>query len=75
MEKLELKNELNRMIEQMPEPLVREILDFAEFLLNKKVNETENLSAEMRSVSRHQAKHLEEEFLDYKTLYPKEKHG
>lgn len=72
MEKSELKNELNRMIERMPESLVREILDFAEFLLNKKFIEAEDLNTEMNSASKHQTKHLEEEFLNYKVTYPKQ---
>lgn len=73
MEKLKLKNKLNRVIERMPEPLVREILDFAEFLLGKKGIEVPDPSAETNSTSRRQTKHLEEEFLNYKLAYPKQK--
>ncbi|WP_373514922.1 DUF2281 domain-containing protein [Persicitalea sp.] len=71
MEKLELKNELNRMVERMPASLVQEILDFAEFLLTKKSLRAMESNIGMRSSSNEQTAHLEEEFLNYKTLYPK----
>ncbi len=72
MEKLELKKELNRMVEQMPESLVREILDFAEFLLTKKVRDSSRLNTNPLSLSEKETTHLEQEFLDYKRLYPKQ---
>lgn len=72
MVKLELKKQLNQMVEQMPEPLVREIVDFAEFLLTKEVNEGEKIHAETGKESRDEMRHLEEEFLNYKTLFPKQ---
>ena len=69
MVKLELKKQLNQMVEQMPESLVREIVDFAEFLLTKEVNEGEKIPAETRKESRDEMWHLEEEFLNYKMLF------
>lgn len=72
MVKLELKKQLNQMVEQMPESLVREIVDFAEFLLAKEINEGAKIHAETRKESRDEMRHLEEEFLNYKTLFPKQ---
>lgn len=72
MEKLELKKELNRMVEQMPESLVREILDFAEFLLKKENHGSLKSDPKIRSLSEHETAHLEQEFFNYKLLYPKE---
>lgn len=72
MVKLELKKQLNQMVEQMPESLVREIVDFAGFLLAKEVDGCENIHAETRKASRNEMRHLEEEFLNYKTLFPKQ---
>ncbi|HEV7351453.1 DUF2281 domain-containing protein [Telluribacter sp.] len=69
MDKAELKKELDHMVDQMPVPLVREILDFAEFLLAK--GRTESNELEEGTLSRAEAEHLEEEFANYKALYPK----
>ena len=71
MEKLELKKELDRMVEKMPESLVREILDFAEFLLTKEVRDSSRLDTNTLSLSEKETAHLEQEFFDYKLLYPK----
>jgi hypothetical protein len=73
MDKTELKKELDQMLDQMPVLLVREILDFAEFLLSKSYTESKEMSQETSSLSQNETMHLEEEFKNYPTLYPKKK--
>jgi hypothetical protein len=73
MDKTELKKELDQMLDQMPVLLVREILDFAEFLLSKSYTESKEMSQETSSLSQNETMHLEEEFKNYQTLYPKKK--
>jgi hypothetical protein len=68
-----LKKELDQMLDQMPVLLVREILDFAEFLLSKSYTESKEMSQETSSLSQNETMHLEEEFKNYQTLYPKKK--
>jgi hypothetical protein len=60
------------MVEQMPESQVREILDFAEFLLTKEVRDSSRLNTSPLSLSEKETTHLEQEFFDYKRLYPKQ---
>ena len=72
MSKTELQKEIVKTTEELPEALVKEILDFAEFLLNKQSQiSTENLSADLITMSKSEVSHLESEFENYKTLYPK----
>lgn len=72
MSKSELQNEIVKATEELPESLVKEILDFAEFLLNKQSRSaSDNLKSELGLLSQSQTSHLEEEFTDYKLTYPK----
>ncbi len=71
MDKTELKKELDQMLEQMPASLVREILDFAEFLLTKRDAASSDETSENNALSVAETQHLEEEFANYKALYPK----
>lgn len=72
MSKTELQNEIVKTTEELPEALVKEILDFAEFLLNKQSQiSTESLAADLITMSKSEVSHLESEFENYKTLYPK----
>lgn len=72
MSKTELQNEIVKTTEELPEALVKEILDFAEFLLNKQSQiSSESLEPDLTAMSRSEVAHLESEFENYKTLYPK----
>lgn len=57
----------------LPEDDLLEILDFIQFIKYKSSKKTlDNLSGELSTLDASQAKHLEEEFKDYKNLYPNE---
>lgn len=72
MSKAELQNEIVKTTEELPEALVKEILDFAEFLLKKQSRASlESLEEDLTALSKSEVAHLESEFDNYKTLYPK----
>jgi hypothetical protein len=72
MSKTELQNEIVKTTEELPEALVKEILDFAEFLLNKQSQiPAASLAADLTTMTKSEVSHLESEFENYKTLYPK----
>jgi hypothetical protein len=72
MRKSELQNEIVKATEELPESLVKEILDFAEFLLNKQTKSSnDQIKLELDTLSQLEISHLEEEFIDYKLTYPK----
>ena len=57
----------------LPKEALEEILDFIQFIRQKKMKVPfENLTYELKSLSQSESKHLEEEFKDYKDLYPNE---
>ena len=66
-----LKKEIERQTEDLPEEILREILDFIQFLRIKKQTDNIDLSAELSQLNLSEQSHLEEEFKDYKTVYPK----
>lgn len=66
-----LKKEIERQTEDLPEEILREILDFIQFLRIKKQTDNTDLSAELSQLNLSEQSHLEEEFKDYKTVYPK----
>jgi hypothetical protein len=73
MSKAQLEEELIRYAKGLPEDALQEILDFIQFLRQKRINKpADNLTAELSSLSASQTAHLEEEFEDYKKLYPRE---
>jgi hypothetical protein len=68
-----LESELIRCTKGLPKDVLREILDFAQFIRFKKMNKsTDNLTKELYLLSTSETEHLEEEFKDYKKLYPSE---
>ncbi|SEJ64205.1 Protein of unknown function [Dyadobacter koreensis] len=72
MSKSELQNEIVKATEELPESLVKEILDFAEFLINKQAKTSnEQIRLELHSLSQSEISHLDEEFTGYKLTYPK----
>lgn len=51
---------------------LKEIIDFAQFIRQKKMKNLDNLSLELSALNNAQLEHLEEEFNDYQNLYPHE---
>lgn len=63
----------------LPSKVINEILDFIQFLKEKKLKnnsvktQKDNLNIELSIMDRNELEHLEEEFKEYKVLYPYEK--
>ena len=58
----------------LPEEILQEILDFIQFLkLKKSVVNKDSIKSSLSNLSNSETKHLEDEFADYKLLYPIEK--
>ena len=63
----------------LPPDAINEILDFIQFIKKKKVKKKrenivkDNLNYELSILDKRELSHLEEEFKDYKELYPREK--
>jgi len=56
----------------LPASALQEILDFTRFIRVQKLKKSlDNLTAELTLLDGEEAKHLEEEFKNYKELYPK----
>jgi hypothetical protein len=52
---------------------LQEIIDFADFIRQKKMKKApDNLSKELSSLDEQEIQHLEDEFTDYKNLFPHE---
>jgi hypothetical protein len=53
--------------------ILQEVLDFIQFLKLKKSGlNTDSIQASLSEFNSSELKHLEEEFIDYKVLYPNE---
>lgn len=68
-------NTLDYIIEKtkgLPEEALQEILDFIEFIKQKKVKKSikDNIGYELSNLDNTETNHLEEEFKDYKEIYP-----
>jgi len=63
----------------LPPNAINEVLDFIQFIKKKKVKKKredifkDSLSLELSLLDKRELSHLEEEFKDYKELYPREK--
>lgn len=69
----QIEQKLFQFTKGLPKETLLEILDFIQFIRQKKLNRTaDNLSFELSALSKSQTDHLEEEFKDYKQLYPNE---
>jgi len=69
----QLEKELLRYIKGLPKETLQEIIDFIQFVRLKKVKKSsDNITAELSLLNSSQTAHLEEEFKDYKQLYPSE---
>ena len=55
----------------LPKEMLIEILDFIQFLREKKMKKSSNnITQELNKLSHSQVKHIEKEFTNYKQLYP-----
>ncbi|PSR06222.1 MAG: hypothetical protein BRD49_01610 [Bacteroidetes bacterium SW_10_40_5] len=69
----QLEKELLKNTKGLPKEALEEIIDFVQFVRQKKFKNTnDNISAELKSLSTSQTEHLDQEFKDYKKLYPRE---
>lgn len=56
----------------LPADALQEILDFVQFIRERKLkSSSDDLSMKLSALDKSEAKHLEEEFKNYKELYPK----
>lgn len=69
----QLENELLRYTRGLSKETLREVIDFVQFLRQKRLKSSSNsLTQDLSIMSSEQTAHLEEEFKDYKKLYPSE---
>ncbi|MCC5924432.1 MAG: hypothetical protein JJT77_11660 [Crocinitomicaceae bacterium] len=69
----QLENELLRYTKGLSKDALREVIDFVQFLRQKRLKSASNsLTKDLSLMSAEQTLHLEEEFQDYKKLYPSE---
>lgn len=69
----ELEEELLRYTKGLPKETLQEIIDFVQFVRQKRLRKTaDNITAELSLLNSTQITHLEEEFKDYKQRYPSE---
>ncbi len=70
---IQLEKALGKYIKGLPEDALQEILDFIIFIRQKRLKKpTENLTNELNSLNTNQTDHLEQEFKNYKQIYPNE---
>lgn len=70
---VQLEKTLIEYTKGLPKEALLEILDFIQFVKHKRFKKTvDNLTADLSFLSSSQTDHLEEEFKDYKQLYPSE---
>jgi len=68
-----LEKELLRYTKGLSKEALQEVIDFVQFLRKKKSKKTSNnLTEELTKLGESQTSHLEEEFANYKKLYPSE---
>lgn len=69
----QLEEKLIQYSKGLPEDDLQEILDFIQFIRQKRMKKSvDNITAELSDLSYSQAAHVEEEFTDYRQLYPSE---
>ena len=69
----QLENELLRYTKGLSQEALREVIDFVQFLRQKRLKSASNsLTKDLSLMSSEQTSHLEDEFKDYKKLYPSE---
>lgn len=69
----QLKKKLIKQIKELPKEELKEVIEFIEKIREKGSKKSQdNLTYDLSQLSTSQAAHLEEEFKNYKTLYPRE---
>lgn len=69
----QLEKELLQQAKGLPKDVLREVIDFIQFLREKqKATSPDNITAERIKLNTTQIEHLEEEFKNYKQIYPNE---
>lgn len=70
----QLEKQLLKYTKGLSKDALSEIIDFILFVRKKRMKESpDNISSELTKLDTSQLKHLEEEFKNYKQLYPNEK--
>lgn len=73
MQTLQFEKALIESTKGLPKDILKEILDFILFIREKRINKPmENISTELTRLNISQISHLEQEFKDYKQIYPNE---
>ena len=69
----QIENQISQNTKGLPADILQEILDFIQFLKFKKAGViTDSVQSTLSGLDSSEAAHLEEEFADYKTVYPKQ---
>ncbi len=69
----QLEKEILFYLKGLPNEALQEVIDYVQFLnLKKKRKNCDNLTEDLGNLGRYQTTHLEEEFKDYKKLFPRE---
>lgn len=69
---LQLREAILEKTQELPDELLREVYDFAEFLAERKKRALNPPEAILSEINQSEAVHLEEEFSDYRNRYPHE---
>lgn len=69
---LQLREAILEKTRELPDELLREVYDFAEFLAERKKRTLNPPEAILSEMNQSEATHLEEEFSDYRNRYPHE---
>jgi len=79
MTNLEIQKTIIKETQELPFDILQEVLDFIQFVKMKKirnkigsVSENNEWQKELEVLSKNSLAHLEEEFADYKEMYPHE---
>ena len=69
----QIENQIIQNSKGLPADILQEILDFIQFLKIKRAGIiTDSVQKGLSEFNSSEVEHLEEEFTDYKTLYPRE---
>ena len=69
----QIENQIMQNSKGLPVDILQEILDFIQFLKFKKAGViTDSMQNNLSQLDSSEVSHLEEEFIDYKNLYPRE---
>lgn len=69
----QLEKELIKYSKGLPEDVLQEILDFIQFVRHKRLKKTDDsITADLSELNLSQTTHVEEEFKDYKQMFPGE---